>query len=129
MIRPRFYVAAYVNQSKRFMRQSVQRVVRSIPFKAYAYVAGFGLLFAVESLPGFMALAEQEPAAKPVQHSDSDKPERKRPSIVNNSDDGPTIHFSRCRENDKGHVSCSFEDADGNQHWVYLAGYKLPASK
>ena len=54
---------------------------------------------------------------------------KRRPSIVAKSDTGITIHFDECRENDKGHVSCSFDDPDGNPHWVYLAGVALPGSK
>lgn len=40
-----------------------------------------------------------------------------------------TITFRNCRENDKQHVSCNFEDDDGNTHWVYLPGVSLPASE
>ncbi len=108
---------------------SVRRTLRWARRNAVLPTAAFLALVSIESTPGFMAVAEDQPAIQQQQHRDADKPERKRPSIVNNSSDGPTIHFTACRENDKGHVSCSFDDADGKQHWVYLAGYKLPTAK
>ena len=108
---------------------TIRYCLRRIPSTFWAAAALLLALASIESLPGFMAYAEQpvNDVAHPAQTHDTG--ERKRPSIVNNSSDGPTIHFTSCRENDKQHVSCSFVDAAGEQHWVYLAGYKLPAAK
>jgi hypothetical protein len=53
-------------------------------------------------------------------------PSKHKAKIVATSDAGFTIHFSDCRENEKQHVSCSFQDEAGNQHWVYLPGVALP---
>jgi hypothetical protein len=89
----------------------------------------FALLYAIESLPCFWALVEPASAAESAPQPQPAKHPREKPSYVNNSADGPTIHFTNCRENEKGHTSCRFIDADGNQHWVYLAGYKLPPLK
>ena len=60
------------------------------------------------------------------QYADSDHPARTRSKIINNSDGEITIKFSGCRENEKHHISCQFEDPNGDSHWVYLAGIKLP---
>lgn len=54
---------------------------------------------------------------------------RTRSKIINNREGGFTVTFSKCRENDKHHVSCQFTDPDGDQHWVYLPGVPLPAMK
>ena len=65
----------------------------------------------------------QQPAK---QYADSDHPARTRSKIINTSDGELTIKFSGCRENEKHHISCQFEDPNGDTHWVYLAGIKLP---
>jgi hypothetical protein len=110
-------------------RLNIIDATKQAALKALGFSILLAALFGIESIPGFMALAEPGSAPAVKQSHDSDRPERKRPSIVNNTDDGPTIHFSKCRENDKGHVSCQFTDAAGAEHWVYLAGYKLPPLK
>lgn len=43
-------------------------------------------------------------------------------SIMDRSDKPFSLTFTACRENEKHHVSCSYTDASGNAHWVYLAG-------
>ena len=111
------------------LNQWLTRAWHGTPIKVRALAFLFALLCGIESLPGFMAFAESPVADVAHPAAPRDPGERKRPSIVNSSSDGPTIHFTSCRENDKQHVSCSFVDADGKQHWVYLAGYKLPAAK
>lgn len=96
-----------------------------MPAKASALACTLALMAAVESLPGFMAFAEPAKTPQPKQAHDDAKPARTRSKIINNSEDGPTIHFTQCRENEKHHVSCQFDGPDGEQHWVYLAGYTL----
>jgi hypothetical protein len=107
------------------VRDCLKRQARAaVPWLAY-----LAFIFCTESLVTALAAGQQvQPTGVPVRQS-SDKPEHRKPSIVNNSSDGPTIHFERCRENDKGHVSCAFVDPDGKEHWVYLAGYQLPPLK
>lgn len=50
-------------------------------------------------------------------------------TIIAKSNGSVTITFTNCRENDKQHVSCQMSDTDGNDHWVYLPGVKLPPAK
>ena len=49
-------------------------------------------------------------------------------SIVQRSDKPYTLAFDGCRENEKHHVSCSYTDASGNTHWVYLPGLTWAAA-
>jgi len=63
------------------------------------------------------------PAPNPPDTSRIKKPKSK---IIGTSENGYTITFSDCRENEKEHVSCQFTDPDGDSHWVYLPGMPLP---
>jgi hypothetical protein len=122
-------IRRYYFSTRHHLRLAGRRLLGTAPLQLAVYFVLMPLCFAIESLPGFIALAEPAPTANVHQTVDANKPARTRSKIVGNSSDGPTIHFSQCRENDKQHVSCQMTDADGKQHWVYLAGYKLPAAK
>ncbi len=124
---PRHYTAKHIAAVNCIA--TVRYCLHHLPSKFWAAAALIVALFAIESLPGFMALAEQPAAPAVKQSHDSDKPARTRSKVINNSDQGITITFSSCRENEKHHVSCQFTDPSGEQHWVYLAGVSLPASK
>ena len=129
MIREQHRVRCAYFSTRNLVTRCARRFVRSIPAKVYGFVLLLAALAAIESLPGFMAFAEQPAAPAVNQSHDSDKPARTRSKVINNSDQGVTITFSSCRENEKHHVSCQFTDPSGEQHWVYLAGVSLPASK
>lgn len=64
---------------------------------------------------------------KPIHGDDPDTSRSKEKSVpLAEADVHFSITFDKCRENEKHHVSCAFVDAEGYEHWVYLAGARWP---
>lgn len=64
---------------------------------------------------------------KPIHGDDPDTSRSKEKSVpLAEANVHFSITFDRCRENEKHHVSCAFTDAEGYEHWVYLAGATWP---
>jgi hypothetical protein len=83
-----------------------------------------GPLWSPAQAPSLNALDQPHKACKTY----SDKDPRVKRTMIAKSDKPLILKLSNCRENDLHHVSCQFTDADGNDHWLYIPGLKLPAS-
>lgn len=92
----------------------------------WALTAVIAIMFAVECFPAQQWPADDTQYGHEHAAKIAAKAPKQRSKIVAASNGGVTITFSECRENEKQHVSCKFEDSEGNEHWVYLAGVPLP---
>jgi len=76
--------------------------------------------------PALVAAASAPDRAAHVKHAAPEETDqwytKAGHSVLNRSDKPFNLSFTGCRENEKHHVSCSYTDASGNTHWVYLAG-------